>query len=208
MIRNIKLKRGLHQFLPHEFGTLAGLRESTRNGAQIMMVCCADHGLAADNISFVRPEQCIVIQNMAASVPKYDSGAGGSVLASLAYGISTERVQDVIVCGHLGCRIIPHWSKSIVELDKEDPGGSFNRNARIVVESFYRCRSASERHTLMTCEHLLFQLENLLSHPFMRDKLRNGKVRLHGWVVDDNTARVLCFDPKSSQFVSPERTHC
>ena len=209
MLANINLRQTLHRFRPDEFGTLGDLREASRAGThRIMMISCADHGLAAEDLSFAKPGRCLLVKNMAASIPAAGAIGDASTLANIAHGITRKRVQDLIVCNHLGCNVIPRWLQSPVEQNRNDPCGSFSQNARIIVDSFYRCRTDWERLALMICEHTLFQLENLRSHKFIHTRLRNRQLRLHGWIVADTTARVFCFDPAVSQFVSLERTHC
>ncbi|QEG01228.1 Carbonic anhydrase [Stieleria maiorica] len=205
MHRRIQLKKHLHRFASDEFGTLADLRESARTSpAGILIVGCADHGLAPDMLSFAEPGQCAVVQNLAASIPRPDQPYDSTV-AGIEYAIVRQQVREVIVCSHLCCRVVRYWMKNPILHGDCDPGCRFTANARRVVDHFYHYTTESERQTLMICEHTLFQIENLRSHPFVRNRLAAGQLRLHGWVVDDRSARVLAYAPLAHQFVTIEK---
>ncbi|WP_182866777.1 carbonic anhydrase [Rhodopirellula sp. JC639] len=205
MHRRIQLKKHLHRFASAEFGTLADLRESVRSSPPgILIVGCAEHDLAPDMLSFADPGQCTVVQNLAASIPRSDQPYDSTV-AGIEYAIVLQRVREVIVCSHLCCRVVRYWMKQPILNGDSDPGCRFMANARRVVDRFYHYTTESERQTLMICEHTLYQLENLRSYPFIRNRLATGQLRLHGWVVDDRSARVLAYVPMSHQFVTIEK---
>jgi len=52
----------------------------------------------------------------------------------------------------------------------------------------------------MIYEHVLIQVENLLTHDFIQQLVLVEKLKLHAWVADDATARVEIFNPASGQF--------
>ncbi|QEG37599.1 carbonic anhydrase [Bythopirellula goksoeyrii] len=53
-------------------------------------------------------------------------------------------------------------------------------------------------------EHALFQLENLQMHPFIRDRLDAKLLKLHLWIVNDQTARTLAYTPHLGDLVPIE----
>ena len=56
----------------------------------------------------------------------------------------------------------------------------------------------------LICEHALFQLENLQMHPFIRDRLDASLLKLHLWIVNDETARILAYNPHLGDLVPIE----
>ncbi|QDV83897.1 carbonic anhydrase [Stieleria magnilauensis] len=205
MHRRIQLHKHVHTLRADEFGSLADVRESAAaTSPRILIVGCADHGLAPDMLSFATPGRCAVVQNLAASIPAADQPYD-STMASLEYAVVQQGVRDIIVCHHLCCRIVRYWMRTPILHAPNDPGCRFNQNACWTVDRLYRYTTQSERQTLMICEHTLYQLENLRSHSFVQDRLAVGRLRLHGWVVDDSTARVLAYTPHTHQFVSIEK---
>ena len=56
----------------------------------------------------------------------------------------------------------------------------------------------------LICEHALFQLENLQMHPFIRDRLDASLLKLHLWIVNDEIARILDYNPHLGDLVPIE----
>src|SRR5436853_6710254 len=51
-------------------------------------------------------------------------------------------------------------------------------------------------------ENVLVQLENLRTHPTIREHLERRAVTLHGWVYKLETGQMFDYDPASGQFLS------
>ena len=69
-----------------------------------------------------------------------------------------------------------------------------------VVES-----TAPEFLVTLTEFNVIEQLKNLRTHPAVAASLREGSVRLHGWVYHIGRGTVTAYNPKSKKF-SPIRT--
>ncbi len=142
----IVLNKDLHEFNPDFFGTYRELRDCAATGGQeILLIACSDHGTAPDNLSFAETGRLVIVQNMAASIPKAGHAYGMAALGSIEYAIGLMNVQHAVVCGHLGCRIIPHWLKSRpgVTVSQEDVN-EFHRQAKRVVDAEYPTAIGSE----------------------------------------------------------------
>ncbi|MCO8121397.1 hypothetical protein NHH03_06585 [Stieleria sp. TO1_6] len=206
MYRKIKLKRQVHDLRANEFGSLADLRETAESPDQnILMICCADHGLVVDDLSFTDQQHCVIVRNMAASIPGSCLVGSSATINGIQYAIRRRNVQDIIVCHHFNCLLAAHWMKPSLNPVMVGPAREFIQKAKHVVDEHYHYTNQRERLGLMVCEHTLFQLENLCSHDFVRNRLESGQLRLHGWVVDDDTARVLSFDPIEHAFTGLEQ---
>ena len=66
--------------------------------------------------------------------------------------------------------------------------------------------TGEDRVELLIREHVLFQIENLLSDHFVQERIKSGQVKLHGWVVNDSTARIHSYAPKLHDFIPIEET--
>jgi carbonic anhydrase len=69
------------------------------------------------------------------------------------------------------------------------------------VDSNYAPETATERVTVMICEHVLCQIENVLTHPFAMKRVLARNTSIHGWVIDDESARVFGYDPEEFAFM-------
>ncbi len=53
----------------------------------------------------------------------------------------------------------------------------------------------------LICKHTIFQLENLQVDRFIHEKLDANELKLHVWIVNDETARMLTFAPRKGDLV-------
>ena len=206
VIWKLSLKAGIHQFPPGVFGSTSDLIHPLEvRERDTLIIACSEQGAAPDNISFAEPERFIVLQHLAASMPSQAETERYEGLSCR----DVERLFDkydfrhVILCGHLGCRVISSWLQP-VRKGYADIGNfrlRFEKGTRDFVDKNYSPYTITERRMLMICEHVLRQIENLLTHPFIMERIQTKKTSFHGWVVDDDSARVLGYHPEESAFI-------
>lgn len=161
-----------------------------------LLVACSNHGTAPDNLSFAGESRLLMVQHLISSIPSLAESAEFEL--SLA---EEERVMDdypvryLIVCGHVECGIIRRWVTG-PPMSWSDTGGfetRFRRKTLALVNEHYPDVGAAERCKVAVFEHVLIQLENLLTHSAFAERVANGSLRLFGWVVNEHS-RVLDYD--------------
>ena len=202
----LSLKPNLHQFPQGIFGSTTELIHPPEiRERDTLVIACSEQGSAPDNISFLTPNRSVVLQHLAASMP---SQVDCKTYAGLCFD-DVERLFDkhefrhVIVCGHLRCGVIRNWLRPIEE-GRSDVGGfrhRFELGTRNLVDQNYLPTNDEQRCTLMICEHVLCQIENLLTHTFVANRVRAKATSFHGWVVNDDSARIMAYSPQKSAFV-------
>ncbi len=200
------LKAGLHHFPHGVFGSADDLIHGTNVRARdTLMVACSGQGFSPDNVSFAEPDRFSVLQHIGASMPSRAE-------CEKHEGLSCDGVEKlfdrhdfrhVIVCGHLDCRVIRNWLQPSIEghADIGDFRLRFEKGTRKLVDNNYSPKTVAERCTLMICEHVLCQIKNLLTHPFIMERVLAERTSFHGWVIDDETARVFAYSFEESAFV-------
>ena len=205
-ISKLSLKPGIHQFPEGSFGSLSALIQDTNDRRHsTLIIACSELGSAPDNLSFAKPGQCVVLQHLAASIP---SAVECKQHADLSFSEIEKLIEEhdfghVAVCGHLECGVIRNWLNQAT-LAGQDFGNfrlRFELGTRRLVDRYYYPNSAAERCTIMICEHVLVQLQNLITHRFFADRLSTKQTVLHGWIIDDYSARVLGYRPEQSAFI-------
>jgi len=204
MVSRTELIKSLHDFDPLVFGTLTELKNDLNSSLNtenhvVLLIACADQGMDPDNLSVADPAQLFVVQHMASSILKSGREYTDS---SIEYAVNYLGVKHVIICGHLQCNLMMTWMQ-------EMPSSSDIHNLLIsptlnLVTHKYENAVHDDRMSLLVREHILIQLENLQSYDFIKARLQEGQLRLHGWIVDDETARIKAFDPSTGQFVPVE----
>ena len=200
------LKAGLHSFPQGVFGSTNELicPISARN-RDTLIIACSEQGTAPNNVSFAKPDRFVILQHIGASVPSKAD-------CEMYEGLSCDDVQvlfdrhlfrHIIICGHLGCGVIRCWLQPTID-GNIDIGGfrrRFERGTRRLVDNNYAPDTDQVRMSLMICEHVLCQIENLITHPFVGKRLQAGETSIHGWVIDDQTARVFGYCPERFAFL-------
>ena len=51
-------------------------------------------------------------------------------------------------------------------------------------------------------------LTSLAKYPFIRDRLNNATLQLHGWYFDMRAIKLLCYDPNTCQFIPSSDDDC
>ena len=180
----LSLKEGLHQFPQRTFGSPSDLTNTwDARERDTLIIACSELGTAPDNISFAEPNRCVVLQHLAASIPSKDECDRHQVLScdSIEKLFDKHEFRHVIVCGHLLCGVIRSWLKPI-ERGYTDFGSfrlRFETGTKELVERNYLSNTDEEKLTLMICEHVLCQIENLLTHSFVMKRVRDGTCLLY-----------------------------
>ena len=191
-----------HTLVPEFYGSLENLvAPDTVKEYDILMIACSDHGSAPDNVSFAPPGRMMILQHLGASIPNRSECRDGLNIAAINQILDEKPISQIIVCGHLNCQVIKTWiGASNDELDYAQFRSRFLSGTLKPVQEAYPEMTGEELVEYSIHEHVLMQLENLASHPNISSRLNLGTLKLHGWVVDDKSARIKSFDPASKSF--------
>lgn len=184
-----------------EFGSKTQLLADIGQGDQpvIVMLTCSELGFIPDALSNANPGEVMVVQNPGGLVPGAETQDGGSFLESVFYGVRCTTVRHLVVCGHTACTM----HRLLLEEKVKDKKNVFRVLMQAVTErcqATYADRPAEEWGGIVVQETVLQQLANLRSHAHIQSRLREGSVRLHGWLRDDETSVITAYDPAVGQF--------
>ena len=138
-------------------------------------------------------------------VPPYPKTIGG-VSATIEYAVGVLGVADVIVCGHTDCGVMKGVlnPKALEPLPSVTAWLDHAQPARHDAEKFEAELSGPEFLLALTEYNVVEQLKNLRTHPAVEDRLRQGNLRLHGWVYHIGKGTVCAYNPNRKKF-SPIR---
>ena len=150
------------------------------------------------------PGDLFVIRNVANLVPPAESRNSGrhGTSAALEFGVRNLGVEHIIVLGHAQCGGIRSlFSGSGAETDSYI--SSWMRMAEEVHDAVLRDHpEASAQEQMMACEQraILVSLENLMSFPWVRERVEKGTLALHGWYFDIEHGKMLQYNFASRAF--------
>jgi carbonic anhydrase len=189
------------QLAARDFGNTSGLIASFRRGEipAAVMLTCWDLCDAPDHVSHAGTGQLLVEQNPGGLVPVNGDEADVTI-ASIAMTLQETAVRHLVVCGHRDCATVP------MLLDETRPEylpefRDILADLRTELRGLDRGLTERQRRDVAVQETVLQQLVHLRTYPQIRSRLSAGKLRLHGWMYDDRTARVAVYNPFTGRFV-------
>ncbi len=145
-----------------------------------LIIACSDSRVDPAMIFDAAPGSLFVVRNVANLVPPYQTDHGyHGTSAAIEYAVKALEVPHIIVMGHAQCGGVDallHGTPDSLS-DFVRPWVEIAARARLRVRAV-EGRDASAQ----MCEHetVRLSLENLMTFPWVRERVENGLLRLHG----------------------------
>jgi carbonic anhydrase len=152
------------------------------------------------------PGDLFVIRNVANLVPPLEvqSGRHGTT-AAIEYGVSTLGVKHIIVLGHAHCGGID----ALVRTGDVCDSGSYIDDWMCLAESaraevMAELPQATQEELKRACEKraILVSLNNLMTFPWIRERVERSNLNLHGWYFDIEQGQLLRYEATTRDFVA------
>jgi carbonic anhydrase len=201
-----KLIAGFKRFHQNYFGGDRELFEQLKQGQHphAMVIACSDSRVDPAILLDCQPGDLFMVRNVANLVPPYEQGAGlHGVSTALEFGVCVLGVEHLIVLGHSGCGGIRALMQGIPAGARgEFISGWVNIAVRAKERVLAELPDAAPERQCCACEKasILVSLENLLTFPWIRERVDQGKLTLHGWYFDIESGELVAYDAKSGRF--------
>ena len=172
---------------------------------EVMVIGCCDSRVSPEVIFDAGPGELFVVRNIANLVPIYqpDSAAHG-VSAALEYAVSVLKVKHIVVLGHAQCGGIRAFVDKIEPLSPGDfigkwmamfikPGEVVEQRAHETMQDFV---------TRIEKAAVFRSLENLMTFPFVRNRVESGELQLHGAYFGVAEGSLFVLDKTAKEFLS------
>ena len=198
-------RRFREQHFVHDDALYRQLVEQGQSPNTLVVACCdarVDPSLVLD----CAPGDLFVIRNVANLVPPAENqGQYHGTSAALEFGVRNLGVQHIIVLGHAHCGGI----RTLLETGgAKKPDSYIDGWMRLVEDARAEVQkempSASDEARGRACEQraILTSLRNLMTFPWVRERVENGTLTLHGWYFDIKQGQLLRYNVGSSAFES------
>jgi carbonic anhydrase len=195
-------KRFQENYFGHDQELFGQLKQGQRPSA--LVIACSDSRVDPAILTDCEPGDLFVVRNVANLVPPYETGGGlHGVSTALEFGVCVLEVQHIIVLGHSQCGGVHALLNGIPKGAK----GEFivnwvNIAARARERVLTELPDASPQEQWSACEEasILVSLENLLTFPWIKERIQQGALMLHGWYFDIETGELMAYDPFSGRF--------
>lgn len=183
------------------FDTLAQQGQTPK----VLLIGCSDSRVDPAIIFDAEPGEMFILRNVANLIPPFapDSGHHGTS-AAVEFAVRGLKVEHIVVLGHAHCGGV----RALIEGNTNDSSDFIHRWMEIA-------RSARDRALALTlsagqpieaarrmCEQetVAISLANLMTFPWVRERVEAGKLMLHGWFYDMEDGRLFRLDPITNTF--------
>ncbi len=201
-----KFIAGFRGFQAEYFREDRELFSSLKQGQRpkVLLIGCSDSRVDPSMMVRSEPGDLFIVRNVANLVPpcEHDSAYHG-VSAALEYAVCHLEVEHIIVLGHSNCGGI----RSLMEGIPGDKNNEYiskwvgiaERAKKQVLDTF---QHAPPQQQAKACEHasILVSLENLLTFPWVKERVDSGQMDLHGWYFDIESGNLYSYHPASGEF--------
>jgi carbonic anhydrase len=185
-----RLIDGFSRFQEKYFSADQRLYEQLIKGQQpkALVIACCDSRADPAIITDCDPGELFVVRNVANLVPPYETGGGfHGVSSALEFGVRGLSVDHIIVLGHARCggvQALMHGTLSMPDSEFVGPWMRIARRARDDVLSRLAHEPMEEQIRALEQAAILVSLENLLTFPWINERVSAGRLLLHGWYFD------------------------
>lgn len=174
-----------------QFEALAEHGQSPR----ALVVACIDSRIDPAMIFDAAPGEMLTVRNVANLIPPYEPDAAfHGTSAALEFGVRVLEVQDVIVLGHGLCGGV----KALIEGAPDKAHEFVAPWMSLAQPACDRARrSAAGDNIQQRCEHEVVKvsLTNLMTFPWIAERVNSGKLSLHGAWFDIRIGVLMTLQP-------------
>ncbi len=197
---------GIARFQKHYFGENPKLADTLgkKQKPQVLLIGCSDSRVDPALLTDCAPGDLFMIRNIANLVPPYQASSDlHGVSSALEYAVCHLEVDDIIVLGHYNCGGIGALLEST---HGEETGEFIGRWINIAAPArdkvLRELPNESQEKQARACEKeaILVSLKNLMTFPWIKDRVTKGNLSLHGWYYNITTGQLRCYNQQSDEF--------
>ena len=188
----------------HEHERWAELREG--QNPQVMILACADSRSDPAQIFDSRPGEMFVARNIAALAPPYETSSGlHGVSAALEFAVTQLEVGELLVMGHGMCGGCAAALTGAFDDVAPGEGHFIGDWVRMLAETRDQVRARHDeldRPAFLDMEHeaVKVSLANLRTFPWIADREKNGRLKLHGAHFSISEGKLYLLDEAEGIF--------
>lgn len=202
-----RLATGYQSFLEGRFKTESKryqqLGEAGQN-PEIMLIGCVDSRVSPEVIFDAGPGEMLVVRNVANLVPAYETDPRAShhgTSAAIEFGVNGLKVKHIVVLGHASCGGVRAFHDHAEPLSQGDFISKWMAQIEPAAERIGPMtgdlKTDLKRLELAVVEE---SLKNLMTFPFVRQAVEEGRLELHGAYFGVATGLLFLRDPATGEF--------
>jgi carbonic anhydrase len=173
---------------------------------QVMILACADSRSDPAQIFDARPGEMFVARNIAALAPPYETSRGfHGVSSALEFAVTQLNVGEILVMGHGMCGGCA--AALTGQFDDTPPGGGhfiadWVRMLHPARDHVRARHDELDRSAFLDMEHeaVKVSLANLRTFPWIAEREKDGRLKLHGAHFSISEGRLYLLDEAEDTF--------
>ena len=191
------------KYFAHDESLFTRLRQGQSPGT--LVISCCDSRADPGMLLGAGPGDIFVVRNVSNLVPPYRNGAEmPGIRADIEFAVKGLNVEQIIILGHSGCGGI----RALMDVEDSTASQYEFIGAWVSIAAPVRDRVLRElagrpqAEQMKACEQgaIALSLENLLSFPWIRERVEAGTLALHGWYFDLDAGQLLAYSPQTESF--------
>jgi carbonic anhydrase len=201
-----RLHQGYQAFLGGRFSSERSRYHSLAIAGQdpkIMVIGCCDSRVSPEVIFDAGPGEMFVLRNVANLVPPYepDTGSQHGTSAAIEFAVHGLNVEHIVVLGHASCGGV----KAVYDNAAPLAAGDFIGKWMSQIEPLARRlepRGPVRADNIRRLELAVVEqsLANLMTFPYIRRLVEEGKLKLHGTYFGVATGLLFVRDEATGEF--------
>lgn len=171
-----------------------------------LIVSCVDMRIAPQMLFSTNPGELYILTNVGGIVPKSDAIGVHGIMSAIEYAVTGLEVQNIIVLGHAKCDSIKMMMSDKFTSTTDGLSESMKKwltiasEARDAVKKELANKSPEEQQHACEHESIIVSMRNLLSYPYILQRMEQDKLNVYGWHFDLEEGKIVAFDPDTGFF--------
>ena len=156
---------------------------------EMLLIACVDARKDPIQDLGIPKGKSLILRNISAFIrgPSNDAEECVSEAAALEFAVTAMKVKHIAVMGHTDCGGIrasvnntplPHIKKYLSPFEKLKDTADYEK------------ASPDEKICMLENRTIRASVENLMRYPFIADAVTQGRLSIHGWLIDITTGKL------------------
>lgn len=171
---------------------------------KVMVIACADSRVSPTAVLSAHPGDIFIARNIANIVPPYDPDAAPRSLgAAVEFAVKVLDVTDIVIFGHARCggvRALVTNGRNLPQTDFLHQWVEIAEPARGLLPADFDQLPEAARMQASERAVLEVSVRNLLGYPWIRERIENAALAVHGWHFDMHDGALRVLDLRSGSF--------
>lgn len=201
-----KLLEGIVKFRNEDFEEHKKLFKELKEkqDPHTLFIACSDSRVDPNMITGTLPGELFIVRNIANIVPPFRVTAEYvATTSAIEYAVLALGVQNIIICGHSNCG---GCASSLNPENKLDNLPYTKKWLELIEPLRNRIISENKNKSPEACEwmmeqgNVVEQIKNILSYPYIKEKVIEGSLNIAGWYYIIETGEIFIYDKETAEF--------